>query len=173
MLSSVLPLLSLPPFPPPLPSSLHSWSWTFLYFDFLQALPHRIAFPRDMEKNFLQTHTHTHTHYITIWLPEQPNQSSAGRTTMTMQNGWTQRKGRVEGGMKTSLRTRAFSSYICRLRERGDGLFVSQQREKSEEGCLMQYNKVAHLSSSSLSSGDWSSAGVYSNSHCSEMCAQY
>ena len=69
---------------------------------------------------------HTHTHHITIWLPdlpvgpEQPNQSSAGRTAMTMQNGWTQRKGRVEGGMKTSVRTCAFATVT----------FVHSEREK-------------------------------------------
>lgn len=109
-------------FTPPLPSSPSSSSAfvspqlvmdVFLYFDFLQALPHRIAFPRDMEKNLLHTPTYTwtntHTHHITFWLPDlpvgpqQPNQTSAGRTAMTMQNGWTQRKGRVQGGMKTSL----------------------------------------------------------------------
>lgn len=50
-----------PSSPPPLLSSLHSRSWPFLYFDFLHALPHRIAFPRDMRKNLLHTLTYTWT----------------------------------------------------------------------------------------------------------------
>lgn len=78
------------------------------------------------------TYTWTETHHITIWLPdlpvgpEQPNQSSAGRTAMTMHNGWTKkRRGRER------WKPCAFSSYVCRLAERGDSLFfLSQQREK-------------------------------------------
>lgn len=81
--------------------------------------------------------THIHTH-ITIWLPDLPvgpeQQSSAGRTTMTMQNWWTQRKGEGEGMDENLCQNLCFfHSYICRLeREREDSLFVSQQRKKKK-----------------------------------------
>ncbi len=83
--------------------ALHSWSWQFLYFDFLQALPHRIAFSqrhggKPLTHTDLHADKHTHTH-TTNWLPdlplgpEQPSQSSTRRPAMTMQNGWTHEKG--------------------------------------------------------------------------------
>lgn len=111
--------------------------------------------------------THTHTRHITIWLPDlplgpkQPNHSSAGRTAMTMQNGWTKRKG--EGWKPCAFSTATFVDS-----EREDGLFVNQHRKKWEgENCLMPYNKVTNLSCSSLSPGDLSSPDVYSISQCS------
>lgn len=60
-------------------------------------------------------------------------------------------------------------SYVCRLAERGDSLFFffEPTEGKSErENSLMQYNKVANLSSASLSTGDLEHY-VYRNSQCS------
>lgn len=96
--------------------------------------------------------------------PEQPNQSSG--SAMTMQNGWTKRKGRVEGGMKTSFRTYSFSTVTFVDSEREKMAFFWANREKSHREYAWCNTKLAHLSSS-LSFGDWSSADVSSNFQCS------
>lgn len=114
------------------------------------------------------TYTWTETHHITIWLPdlpvgpEQPNQSSAGRTAMTMHNGWTKKEG---GGRDENL-VLSPVTFVDSQRE-GTAFFFEPTEGKSErENSLMQYNKVANLSSASLSTGDLEHY-VYRNSQCS------
>lgn len=87
---------------------------------------------------------------------------------MTMQERMDTKKGE-DRERDENLCQKFLLRYICRRSWREDSLFVSQEREreKSEGECLMQHNKVAHLSSSSLSFEDWSSADVYCNSQCS------
>lgn len=147
LLSSVLPLLSLslsvPPSPPPLLSSLHSWSWLFLYFDFLRALPQRIAFPRDMEKNLwhTQTYTWTNTHKHTPHNFLVARFASGPRTTQSKLS-WKDchdnaermdRKGRGGGG--TSVRTCAVSSVTFADSERERGWsFCEPTEEKIKVG---------------------------------------
>lgn len=78
------------------------------------------------------TYTWTETHHITIWLPdlpvgpEQPNQSSAGRTAMTMHNGWTKKEG---GGRDENL-VLSPVTFVDSQREGTAFFFLSQQREK-------------------------------------------
>lgn len=51
---------------------------------------------------------------------------------MTMQNGWTEREGRVEGGMKTSVRTCAVSTVM----------FADSERERGWSFCEPTEEKI-------------------------------
>lgn len=100
------------------------------------------------------THTGTHTHKPHNFLVAR---FAGGPRTTQSKLSWKEYHDNAErmdtkegeGGGRDENRSQNLwflHSHICRLREGEDGLFVSQL--KSEGGCLMQYNKVAHLSTS-------------------------
>lgn len=81
---------------------------------------------------------------------------------MTMHNGWTKKEG---GGRDENL-VLSPVTFVDSQRE-GTAFFFEPTEGKSErENSLMQYNKVANLSSASLSTGDLEHY-VYRNSQCS------